>query len=433
MAASDKKDAVDPWEKLGIGPTGIGQVPAILDIIWAMEHRLTVCLVGETGIGKTPIVHQWCASRKGFMKVLNFGHMTQEEISMIMFSEKGDKFGFVPPDWLLHLNEQAQEKGVAVLFLDEWNRGDKALVNALFTLTDERRIHDFHLHRNVVVIAAMNPSDGSYLVNEAEKDHAIRKRLNFVYTVHDVSSWLDYTKKSAWHPLVPAFIKSATNFLYDTGARDAGKTFPCPSNWEKVSRLLEAAEKTKHDLASPTMKTLVEGQIGSVAAKKFMDFVADQNTLIQPMEVVNDYKPNSNVRKRVAALLGMRLPGRDEKGSEDLVKDDRATGNRASIVTELCQGVALELFSTQPEPAKIAPNIARFIGDLPNELLSQFTAQHLHGAAQAKGEEGQKYLTRLSTALGGHAPYKAKMKDIVAAVHEYKKKAGMVKGSNPQT
>jgi len=422
---ADKKELVDPWEKLGVHPTNIGMVPKILNVVWKMPRRLTVCLVGETGIGKTPIVQQWAEEKGGHTKILNFGHMTQEEISMIMFAEDGESFDFVPPGWMLKLNERAEKDGSAILFLDEWNRGDKALVNALFTLTDERRIHDFTLHENVMVIAAMNPSDGVYLVNEAEKDHAIRKRLNFVYCVHDLKAFLDYTKKSRWYPLVPDFIKSASNFLYDTGARDAGKTFPCPSNWEKVSNIMEGAEAAQMDLTSPAVRTLVEGQIGAVAATKFLDFVADQNTLIQPSEIIHKYKPNSNVRKRVAALLNCTI---DKQGN---FKEKTKKQNRAGVVNDLNQALAIELFSEMPEPAKVAKNIALYIGDLPNELLSTFAAQHLNEQGKERGIEGEKYLSKLSGAMAGHPAYKRKMKFIVDAMRKYKQDAGLIKGRDP--
>lgn len=423
---TNKKETVCSWDKIGVHPTSIGIVPRILDLVWNTDPRFTVCLVGETGIGKTPIVHQWCAEKGGYMRTLNFGHLSQEEVSMIMFAEDGASFDFVPPQFLLDLNREAEEKGCAVLFLDEWNRGDKALVNALFTLTDERRIHSFRLHRNVMVIAAMNPSDGSYLVNEAEKDHAIRKRLNFVYCNHDLSAWLKYTEKSAWHSLVPAFIKSASTFLYDTGARDAGRCFPCPSNWEKVSHVLTAAEKAKLDLTDTAVKTLVEGQIGSVAATKFMDFVADQNTLIQPVEVLNKYKPNSSVRKRVAALLNCKI----DKSTGDFIEKDKKA-NRTGVINELNQGIAMELFSTIPDPAKISAHLALYIGDLPSELLSTFAAQHLFEAAKDHGNDGELYFQKLSSAMQQHPAYKKKIKVILQATREYKKEAGLLAGRDP--
>lgn len=415
--ATDKKELTDTWDKLGISPTSIGQVPALLDIAWHMPRKMTICLVGETGIGKTPIVHQWCAKRGGYTKVLNFGHMTQEEVSMIMFSEQGDRFGFVPPDWMLDLNKRAEEQGSAVLFLDEWNRGDKALVNALFTLTDDRRIHNFHLHDNVLVVAAMNPSDGSYLVNEAEKDHAIRKRLNFVYCTHDLQAWLEYTKTAQWFPLVPAFIKAANSYLYDSTARDAGRVFPCPSNWEKVSNIMLGAKKAKLDYTSNAVRVLVEGQIGLAAAKKFLDFVQNQSTLIQPKEVLYDYKTNSTVRSKVAAMLNCTI---DERTNSFVEKETKS--NRAGVISELNQAVAIELFSEMPDVAKVAKQLARYIGDLPEELLGTFAAQHLTEQKNLKGAAGDTYLHNLSSELQKYPEYRQRLKAIINMKREYKQK-----------
>lgn len=413
--ATDKKEVVDTWEKLGIGPTGMGQIPQLLDLLWHVKPKLTMCLVGETGIGKTPVVHQWCSKRKGFMRPLNFGHMTQEEVSMIMFTEQGDTFDFVPPRWLVELNEEAEKRGCAVLFLDEWNRGDKAMVNALFTLTDERRIHNFMLHDNVLVVAAMNPSDGSYLVNEAEKDHAVRKRLNFVYCVHDLQAWLEYTKTADFHPLVPAFIKASSTYLYDKGARDAGKAFPCPSNWEKVSSILNAASQARLELTDSAVRTLVEGQIGSIAADKFMRFVADQNSLIQPSEILEGYTTKSETRRKVAALLGCTI---DATTLRFVQKTDQR--NSASVINELNRGIAIELFSAMPDPRKCAPGLALYLGDIPNELVMAFAAQYLGEESRNKGEGGRTYLNKLSTALAGHPAYKEKMKYMQEAQKAYK-------------
>jgi hypothetical protein len=281
-----------------------------------------------------------------------------------------------------------------------------------------------------MVVAAMNPSDGSYLVNEAEKDHAIRKRLNFVYCTHDLIAWLNHTKKSEWHPLVPAFIKAANTFLYDTGARDAGKCFPCPSNWEKVSRILNGAEQAEVSLDNHIVRTLVEGQIGSVAASKFMDFVADQNSLIQPMEILADYRAErgvSNVRERVAKLLNCKI---DKKTNKFVENENKA--NKAGVVVELCQGVALELFSSMPDVAKTSKHLSLFIGDLPNELLSTFTCQHLSDASQEKGDQGKQYLNKISQGMQIYPEYKERMKLIIEAMARHKKSAGLLKGKDPK-
>lgn len=419
--SKNKKDVSEPWEKLGIRPVSIGQVPNILDVALGMNPKMTTCLIGETGVGKTPVVEQWAAMRGGTSKILNFGHMTQEEISMIMFNENGSAFDFVPPEWMLELNERAERDGLAVLFLDEWNRGDKSLVNALFTLCDDRRIHSFRLHDNVLTVAAMNPSDGSYLVNEAEKDHAIRKRLNFIYVSPDLRTWLEHTKKSAWHPLVPDFVKSAQQFFYDSGARDSGKCFPCPANWDKVSRILMSAESNGIPLTGSTVRAMVEGQVGSVASSKFMDFVADQNTVIQPKEILYNYNDkNGTARKKVASLLGYKI----SKKTNKLIKNPKATGSKHGTIHELNQAIAIELFSDMPPVDKIMNNLAQYVTDLPNDILSAFAAEHLMKEASSK-EGGIEYLNRLSTEMQSHPGYQERIHLIFQAMKRYREHASL--------
>ena len=400
---ADKKDLVTSWEKLGITPTSISQIHPMLDICWAMKPKFTLCLVGETGIGKTPIVVQWAKKRKAYVQMLNFGHMTQEEISMIMFNEDGSEFDFVPPSFLVRLNQAAKEFGCAILYLDEWNRGDKAMVNGLFTLTDERRIHDFRLDDNVLVVAAMNPSDGSYLVNEAEKDHAIRKRLCFTYVTHELAALLKHAEKSGWHPLVITFLKADPKSLYDTGARDSGKCFPCPANWEKVSNICNAAVAANKELNGPAIEALIQGQIGNVHATRFMEFINDPNVLIKPIDVLMDYKGDTITRKRVKKLLS-------------------GANKRHDVISNLNEGIAIELFSSKPNPTDVAEHLATYISDLPSDLLGSFAVQNLKIQSEEYGDDARKYVARVTSAMSVFPQYKGRMKEMVAALNEYRTK-----------
>jgi len=432
---ADKKELVDPWDKLGIQPTNIGWIPDMLDIAFAMDKKFTVCLVGETGIGKTPIVQQWVQERNGYIRMFNFGHATQEEVSMIMFDEKGESFDFIPPGWLLDLNAQAEKTGCAVLFLDEWNRGDKALVNALFTLTDERRIHNYKLHDNVLVVAAMNPSDGQYLVNEAEKDHAIRKRLNFIYTVPDLSTWYEYTKKSAWFSEVPSFVMANNTFFYDRGARDAGKCFACPSNWEKVSTLLLTVQsQNKPIVGNRALDSMIVGQIGHVAGTKFCEYLRDKSTAITPEEIIKQYtNKNKNSRTKVLKMLGLKLTTeKDPKTKQFMTEKIEGANIRHDIISELCKSLSIVLFSEMPTVSKgVAKNLAYFLWDLPPELLQSFAAEHLLSASEEKGQDGEKYLNELSGAMQQFQVYKLKMKEIVQAVARYRDEKGLNSEDEP--
>jgi len=395
----------NPWEKLGIMPVALSAVPSMLDVVWGMKKRLAVCLVGETGIGKTPIVHQWAASKNGYVQVLPFGQMTEEQIALAMFNEDGSAYDFVQARWFIDVNEQAEKTGCAVLFMDEWNRGSKALVNALFGLTDDRTLHGRALHPNVIVVAAMNPSSGAYLVNEAERDHAIRKRLNFAYVTHDLLGWVQHARKSSFHPDVIDFVSAAAPFFYDQGARDAGKCFPCPSNWEKVSQVITSAEQLLGNPAcyeNPAVGALLSGQIGSVASDKFLEFAKNREVLVEPKDVLEAY--HDKARGRVLRLLNATL---DDTGKVT----HRLTGHvRSDVIAVLNESIANILINDQPSPESEVPgNFARYCCDLGDETYNAYAHGCFHEIGQKLTPAGQAWLSTFTRAMRIAVPEYQKM------------------------
>ena len=396
------KDTEYAWDKLGVTTIPISSMHEALDVMWEMDKRITLCLIGDTGVGKTPIIHQWAKQHGGFICPLNLGHIDQESIAMSMFNEDATEYDFVQAKWFAELNREAEEKGRAVLFLDEWNRGDKSIVNTLFTLTDERRIHNHHLHDNVLVVAAMNPSIGTYLVNEAERDPAIRKRLCFVYTVVDLIGFLDHATEAEFHTDVVSYIRAQPTALYDTAARDAGKAFPCPANWEKVSNILKASERRQLRMESSTVLSLVAGQIGFTHATRFLDYVQDHNTVIEPDEVLYRYADTG--RKRVAALMGYEI---DKEG---ILHKQEGKPLRADALTTLNQSVALLLFSTEPNPVEICDNLAQYYVDLPDELAISLFGESIRERVSSGGAKAAGYLSRLSSLLSKHPEFSEKVR-----------------------
>ena len=388
-------DAAPPWEALGITTLPIGNVHVALDILWEMETRITACLVGDTGIGKTPIVSQWAEQKGFYLRAFNFGHMSAEETSMSMFNEDATEFDFVKAAWMRKLNEEAEARGGAILFLDEWNRGDKAMVNKLFTLCDERRIHDHYLHPNVLVVAAMNPSNGQHLVNEAERDPAIRKRLCFMYMTPDHASWCAHAEEAKYHPMVVGLVKAVPTLFYDQQARDAGKVFTCPANWEKASGIVTSAEKQKR-LGHGATRSLLAGQLGHDVAETLLEYIRDQNTVIAPVAVLEEYLTTG--RQRIAKLLGA-----DINPKTDTLVFNRAQSTRMDVVTTLNEGICLDIFSRKPDPSSIAENLSQYLIDLPDELFQTFLTMSARKQSMISNDN-KNYFNRLSKELTSKYP-----------------------------
>lgn len=455
-AEADTKITEAFYTKLGISCVGIGSAMKIVDL--NRRTKTCVCLNGESGIGKTHAIQQIAARRKPDkpftwrgkeytdsvpMIPLFLAHMQPEDVGVPFPARAARTQLLQEADLLMRLLEREKEAGKAqalrrkldaatsriiangfseddhfdfllnrtfadmppegILFLDEWNRAEKATVKAFFTIVEDRQIHGHYLPEGIQVVAAMNPSDGSYMVNEAEKDHAIRKRLTFVAVTTSLGSWLEYASGPGdFHPYVVEFVRAMPAFLYDTKLRDAGKVFPCPATWEKVSEVLKAAQAMPMPFTENAVETTIGGHVGEDAAAKLIAYIKDNEIVINPEEVIHKYTDKSRVRERV----------------QKLVKQ-----NRNDVLDELCRGVAATLFSKKPDPEKIAPPLAQFMGDLHPEMAVSLVAHKL-AANAGEAEHGDAYLSKLSGSMHTQPPYQALFDRIAVAMRKAREQLG---------
>lgn len=126
-----------------------------------IKAELNVLLVGPSGVGKTLITREAVSSLGLKMKVLNaptldpYAHL----IGIPVPNEETKGIDFRRPESI---------REAEVLFIDEANRASDPTLNALMELTQFRSINGEKLPNLRCVIAAMNPSDGDYKVNEID-------------------------------------------------------------------------------------------------------------------------------------------------------------------------------------------------------------------------------------------------------------------------
>lgn len=433
------------FSKLGISLTSLKGAQQAIEV-----NRFTgnvICLVGPAGIGKTHITRQVAAARKPLtpfrwegkewtdsvpLVALYLAHMQAEDMGVPYPCRARRNERLKECEFLFNLSAQKIDNGCAhkayvhatalakallddneldagvfefliekrlsqlppegILFLDEWNRADKQVIKAFFTLLEDRAIHGHTVvPAGVQIVAAMNPSDGAYSVNEAEKDHAFRRRLSFVAVTVNEGAWLDYAE-GKFHPYVVEYLKAMPTHLYDAKLRDAGKAFPCPATWEKVSVLLQQAEQNKVPLNNLGIELSICGSIGHAVGSQFMAYIQDQETVINPTDVLTKYTEKSTVRKRVKTLVAK---------------------SRHDILEELSSGVALMLLHHKPDVPAVAPYLALFLGDLHAELATNFIVYKLTTASE--GVDGvEDYLNKLSIALSKQPAYQQVFVEISA-------------------
>lgn len=286
-----------------------------------------------------------------------------------------------------------------ILFFDEYNRADRGVVKSFFTLVEDGEVHGIRIiHPGIQIIAAMNPSDGAYSVNEAEKDPAIKRRLCFLAMTTNVGSWLNYAR-GKFHDLVVEYIEANNSALYDAKLRLASKVYPCPATWEKVSKLLQAAEAANISFGSDGVEACICGHVGEAIGSQFTAYIKDKSTVIPPSDILNKYTERSNVRRKVQTLV---------------------ENARFDLLAELCGNIATLLLSSQPDPQTIAAKLAVFLGDLPSDTATAFIVQKLKMASEGI-TTAPAYLTTLSKELSTQPPYQRHIKSITDALAKARK------------
>jgi MoxR-like ATPase len=407
VAKDKEKDNITTqfWEQLGLPVCTIPEAEKIIEL--SFQTGDVVCLIGEAGIGKSQLTKQ-IAKKHGWDYLAFFAaHIEREDVVGIPFPDKdGKEYSFLTESSIARI---LRSKKDTLLVFDEWNRGDKPVMNAIFTVMEDRRFGSVELPDTVHIVACMNPSEGAYLVNEAEKDPAFRRRLCFVAVQANDLVWLRYaTGPGKFHSTVTGYIEMKPQALNDTKAREAGKQYANPASWEKVSNTLKALDTQKVDLSqsgdmSKVFHAKCAGHIGNGTATDLLRYIEENCRLILPMDVLKKYK---NVRPQVQKYI---TQGNNDK------------------LTEICEAVSLTLMSEQPPVKDIGPNVAQFLNDLPTEMATWLVTKiGKHTQELQNSSNAQTYQLQLSEELSQHEEYQKAFEKMYKAdekVNKEKKKS----------
>ena len=147
---------------------------------YLINANTAVMLVGHHGVGKSQGVKQFCDENElGFVD-LRLGTQDVGDIlglADFKVDDNGERIAtkFMPPDWF-----PMDPNSRGLIFLDEINRARRDVLQAVFQLVLDKRIHTYELPKGWHVVAAMNPSTQDYIVTDlSDKAFLDRFRSNF--------------------------------------------------------------------------------------------------------------------------------------------------------------------------------------------------------------------------------------------------------------
>jgi MoxR-like ATPase len=246
----------------------IKDLKASLDYLF--KAQVTPFIWGHAGIGKSTVMKHY-AQEKGY-KYFPFYLGTMSDVGDILGlatftkDENGNDVGthFAPPSWLKDMIQYCEDnpESGAVIFLDEFNRGRRDILNGMFSLALDKTFHTIKLPENCHVIAAGNPPTDEYYVTDVNET-ALMARFAHIKLEPTVAEWVGYAQDAGFEPTLISFIQEQPDLL-----EDSKSTFTLPvkvdrRSYERVNRLFKVG--TPPDLLDQLM-------VGIIGAERLVTY-----------------------------------------------------------------------------------------------------------------------------------------------------------------
>jgi len=260
------------------------------------ETKRPVFLWGPPGIGKSDLIEGIAIAMNALVIDLRLGQMEPTDLRGIPFYNKDTgTMDWAPPVDLPN-NELAKKYDNIVLFLDELTSGAPSVQAAAYQLVLNRKIGNYNLPDNVVIVAAGN----------RESDKGVTYRMptplanRFVHLELkvDFDSWVDWAVVNKIHRDVVGYLTFAKGDLYDFDSKSSSRAFATPRSWTFVSELIDDR------MDANTMTNLIAGTVGEGLAIKFMAHRKFAQKMPNPSNILNGKVTGLEVRE-VSAMYSL--------------------------------------------------------------------------------------------------------------------------------
>lgn len=331
----------------------------------AFQKKRPVFLWGPPGIGKSELI-------EGIGDSGVLGNTYVIDMRLALF-EPTDLRGYPAPDlangkmvWLppadLPNEEMASQYDTVIMFLDELNSAAPSVQAAAYQLILNRRIGQYVLPDNVVIVAAGNRETDKGVTYRMPKP--LENRFVHFELRVDFQDWMNWAVQNKVDADVVGYLSFAKGDLYNFDAGSSSRGFATPRSWTFVSEMLEDSD----DLSDALQTDLVAGCVGEGIAIKFMSHRKIAGDLPNPEEVL-DGKVKKLETSEISAMYALatslcyelqdRSINGERKGNMD--KYHKSFSNFISFMMDnfetemviMASRVAMQQYKLQPKQDKI--------------------------------------------------------------------------------
>ncbi len=312
---------------------------------FAFKARVVPCLTGIHGVGKSTAVREYCEDEDiGFID-LRLGQMEVGDLlglPEITTDHTGHKITvFARPKWF-------PTEGRGILFLDEINRAKRDVIQAVFQLVLDRRLHDYVLPDGWHVVSAMNPNTSDYTTLDLS-DKAFIDRFCHIKITSSYNDFINYGTEKKFNKSILNFINAHPGMLRGK-TEDFSLDYVTPSDrsWEQVERLTSLYDKK--EVPEDIYNELVVGIVGLEASTAFLQWKKNAEKPVDGMMVLKSYP---QVRQQILEQL-----------SPDNYRADLINITKQGVIDIIMERKDKENLSQQEYD-----NLVAFGNDLTNDLF----------------------------------------------------------------
>ena len=263
--------------------------------------RQAIMLRGIHGVGKSQFLRKFY-ERLGYKVYVFFGATAEDAGDITGLPDKDIvEYTFIDDNGVSHTKKEKRTvfnapywlptdpKAKLLIFLDEINRANSAVLNCFMNMILNREHNGQPLGENVKIVAGINPSEeGDYEVNKTDK--AFNDRFKIIDFHPDVEEWLDYGYSQGYHPEVLEFISRNTSYL-DPNLEDDAIVQPSRRSWEDVSTtMLE-----NPDIDDQTFYNYLAVSVGIPAKTAYMNFKTSKDRNLYAKNLLLDFNKEMEV------------------------------------------------------------------------------------------------------------------------------------------
>jgi hypothetical protein len=292
------------------------------------------------------------------------------DISGVPYADKKDKVtDFFINRWL----KDACDNPV-ILFLDEIDRADIQIRQAIFELTDSRKYAGHHLHENTLIFGAVNSGEHAAQYQVGGMDPAEVDRWIVFDVEPSIEDWLEWGKTN--NNIVPIVLDFITNFpehLEHKGDFEPNKIYPSRRSWKRLSDCLSQEENIiKPGEVSRTLFAICNAFIGLEATHSFADYIRKYQKIITPQDIIDDGRieltNKFNFNEHLALIQMM-----ENKASLKKVLNEKQIQNLVKYFNSLPSEIMIKLWdlvSKEEESLTNVKNLHVFVKDRLIECMS---------------------------------------------------------------